>query len=450
MADELTLGFNLNLPAFDKPFYDEDLNDNFRVIDAVMSRYIAIFGVKGVWKNSTLYAVTDVAVDGVLGSLWKCLVAHSSPGAPVTFLASRTAHPDYWEEIVNASQTVTEEEQALLDAAVAAAAASAASATASSTSATDADASETQAGLYAVAAAASAVVAGSTMTATSTSSNTIGAGSFTFTTQANKSFQAGQPIIASSVADSTNYIHGTVSSYSGTTLVITSIDNGGSGTISNWNIAASGTRGTQGSGVSQWVTDTNGIRYNGNISLGQASQPERRINLGGAFNPTGNAFDIISNTSFGAGVTNATSFCSNVGTAALSALTSYTSFQSNLSSVGGTVNAYYAFDTGSNALATSNYGFSGSISSAVNNWNLYISGTAKNYIAAQLGLGTSTPDASAKLEVVSTTQGILFPRMTSTQKTNITLPLSGLVVYDTTLGKLCVRGAAAWETITSV
>jgi hypothetical protein len=58
--------------------------------------------------------------------------------------------------------------------------------------------------------------------------------------------------------------------------------------------------------------------------------------------------------------------------------------------------------------------------------------------------------ASALLEVKSTTKGILFPRMTTTQKNAIASPAAGLVVYDTTLGKLCVRGAAAWETITSV
>jgi hypothetical protein len=59
-------------------------------------------------------------------------------------------------------------------------------------------------------------------------------------------------------------------------------------------------------------------------------------------------------------------------------------------------------------------------------------------------------DASAILDVQSTAKGVLFPRMTTTQKNAIASPASGLVVYDTTLGKLCVRGAAAWETITSI
>jgi hypothetical protein len=65
-------------------------------------------------------------------------------------------------------------------------------------------------------------------------------------------------------------------------------------------------------------------------------------------------------------------------------------------------------------------------------------------------IGTTTNIPSSKLTVESTTQGFLPPRMTTTQKNAIATPVSGLVVYDTTLGKLCVRGASAWETITSI
>ena len=63
--------------------------------------------------------------------------------------------------------------------------------------------------------------------------------------------------------------------------------------------------------------------------------------------------------------------------------------------------------------------------------------------------GTSI-NGSAIAQFDSGTRGFLPPRMTTTQKNAIASPASGLVVYDTTLGKLCVRGAAAWETITSL
>lgn len=70
--------------------------------------------------------------------------------------------------------------------------------------------------------------------------------------------------------------------------------------------------------------------------------------------------------------------------------------------------------------------------------------------AGRVGIGTGTPDASAKLEVNSTTQGVKFPNMTTTQKNAISAPGAGLVIFDTTLAKLCVYSGSAWQTITSV
>jgi hypothetical protein len=64
-------------------------------------------------------------------------------------------------------------------------------------------------------------------------------------------------------------------------------------------------------------------------------------------------------------------------------------------------------------------------------------------------INTTTDVPSAKLTIQSTTQGFLPPRMTTTQKNAINSPAAGLVVYDTTLAKLCVY-TTAWETITSV
>jgi hypothetical protein len=66
-----------------------------------------------------------------------------------------------------------------------------------------------------------------------------------------------------------------------------------------------------------------------------------------------------------------------------------------------------------------------------------------------VGINTASPAASAILDVTSTTKGLLFPRMTTTQKNAITGPSAGLVVYDTTLNKLCVF-TTVWETITSL
>ncbi len=51
--------------------------------------------------------------------------------------------------------------------------------------------------------------------------------------------------------------------------------------------------------------------------------------------------------------------------------------------------------------------------------------------SAQTGIGTTAPNASAKLEIAATDKGLLIPRMTSAQRTAITSPANGLLVYQT-------------------
>jgi|TARA_B110000908_G_scaffold120476_1_gene141181 hypothetical protein len=52
---------------------------------------------------------------------------------------------------------------------------------------------------------------------------------------------------------------------------------------------------------------------------------------------------------------------------------------------------------------------------------------------AQVGIGTTTPDTSSILDVSSTNKGLLIPRLTTTERDNITLPAKGLIIYNTTL-----------------
>ena len=70
--------------------------------------------------------------------------------------------------------------------------------------------------------------------------------------------------------------------------------------------------------------------------------------------------------------------------------------------------------------------------------------------SGNVGIGTSAPNASAILDAQSTTKGVRFPNMTTTQKNAIASPAAGLVIFDTTLAKLCLYTGAAWQTITSI
>lgn len=74
----------------------------------------------------------------------------------------------------------------------------------------------------------------------SASSATIGTGAKTFVVTAGKSFQPGMSLmIADAAAPSTNWMHGQVTSYSGTTLVMNITAIGGSGTKTAWIITFS-------------------------------------------------------------------------------------------------------------------------------------------------------------------------------------------------------------------
>ena len=50
---------------------------------------------------------------------------------------------------------------------------------------------------------------------------------------------------------------------------------------------------------------------------------------------------------------------------------------------------------------------------------------------AQVGINNETPDASAALDITSTTGGLLMPRMTKTQRDAISSPATGLLIYQT-------------------
>lgn len=118
--------------------------------------------------------------------------------------------------------------------------------------------------------------------------------------------------------------------------------------------------------------------------------------------------------------------------------------------VGSTVTNQYGFFADSNLTsATNDYGFYGNIASGTGRWNLYMNGTAQNYLAGDVGIGVTVNHASAKLQVDSTTEGFLPPRMTAAQRGAIASPAEGLVVVQTdgTQG-LYIYIGAAWHALT--
>jgi hypothetical protein len=95
-----------------------------------------------------------------------------------------------------------------------------------------------------------------------------------------------------------------------------------------------------------------------------------------------------------------------------------------------------------NKVGTGNYSFidlynNTTIGTTTNRW--------KQIHGDSVFCGVTTIQASAKLQVDSTTQGVLFPRMTTTQKNAIASPAAGLVVYDSTTNKLQCYNGSTWN-----
>ena len=107
--------------------------------------------------------------------------------------------------------------------------------------------------------------------------------------------------------------------------------------------------------------------------------------------------------------------------------------------------AYFGYDNGNFSMGT--YGARDLglfVGNHYGSEELVIKGSTGN-----VGIGITSPNAAALLHLSSTNKGFLPPVMTTAQKTAITSPPAGLVVYDSTLNKLCVYTGSSWETITS-
>ena len=63
------------------------------------------------------------------------------------------------------------------------------------------------------------------------------------------------------------------------------------------------------------------------------------------------------------------------------------------------------------------------------------------------GFNTMTPDASAVIDLTSTTKGFLPPRMTTTERDAISTPAEGLVIYNTTTQVLNFYNGSSWGAV---
>jgi hypothetical protein len=86
-------------------------------------------------------------------------------------------------------------------------------------------------------------------------------------------------------------------------------------------------------------------------------------------------------------------------------------------------------------------------SAIINPWVL--SGNDVYNSTGNVGIGTSTPNGSALLDLSSTSKGFLPPRMTTTQRNAISGATTGLVIYNTTINQLETYTGNAWSPLYS-
>lgn len=82
-------------------------------------------------------------------------------------------------------------------------------------------------------------------------------------------------------------------------------------------------------------------------------------------------------------------------------------------------------------------------------WAVYEASERPSYFSGVVGFGTDEPADSARVEISSTNQGFLPPRMTTAQRDAISSPAEGLEVYNLTTHKKNFYNGTAWEVVTS-
>lgn len=142
----------------------------------------------------------------------------------------------------------------------------------------------------------------------------------------------------------------------------------------------------------------------GNIGLGTSASAARSVLVGKTITGATSAFGVIQQGAVQSDVTVGATGIYNILNAQAASFTcaSYTHFlcASNALTGGAAVTTQIGYSVSSTLTgATNNYGYSGSIAAATGRWNIYMAGTAQNYFAGNVGIGTSRTTPATALDV---------------------------------------------------
>lgn len=178
-----------------------------------------------------------------------------------------------------------------------------------------------------------------------------------------------------------------------TTQAAFRVEGGLTGATNNWGYTGEIAAATGAYNI--YITGSANNYLGGALGVGSTALTGYTIRAGGLTTGATTAYGIASITTAASDVT------ANFGSVYALPSTSAASFTlSNLYyfnatqgtfGVGSTVTSQYGvFVNSANTGATNNYGFYGNLAAATGVWNLYMNGTANNYLAGSLGIGTTT------------------------------------------------------------
>ena len=151
------------------------------------------------------------------------------------------------------------------------------------------------------------------------------------------------------------------------------------------------------SGTGRWNFYAAGTADNyfaGSVGIGIAPNATTKVRIGGSATGNVTQYGVINELVAASDVTGLSGFTTSLATAASAfTLTEFKHFNAAFNTVGATstVTNQYAFFASSGLTgATNNYGFYGNIASGTNRWNLYMNGTAENYLGGNLKIGATT------------------------------------------------------------
>lgn len=157
-----------------------------------------------------------------------------------------------------------------------------------------------------------------------------------------------------------------------------------------------------------------------------------------AYTPNGATFNLDIYNAFIADLSGAPSATVNTGSGFTTLLSSSTNW--------GTQNGFSVTYGGG---GINRRAFATNIPAGTGNYAFYSSADAPSLFGGAIGINQSAPNASALLDIVSTTKGILTPRMNTTQMLAITTPPGGLLVFNIDSTSSLTGGYYYYDGVTS-